>query len=76
MVDVTIDGEHAVFEVEGWDRLWSLRSRLEIPLAHISGVEANRAYSGRRLRPWLPQLICQKDEDAASASAAASRPLA
>jgi hypothetical protein len=35
MVQVTIDGDRAVFEVEGWDRLWSLRSRLEIPLVHI-----------------------------------------
>lgn len=41
MVDVTIEGERAVFEVEGWDKLWSMRSRLEIPLAHITGVEAN-----------------------------------
>jgi len=41
VVDITIDGERVVFEVEGWDKLWSLRSRLEIPVAHITGVEAN-----------------------------------
>jgi hypothetical protein len=41
VVDVTIEGERAVFEVEGWDKLWSLRSRLEIPVAHITGVEPN-----------------------------------
>jgi hypothetical protein len=41
MVEVTIEGDRAVFEVEGWDKLWSLRSRVEIPLAHITGVEAN-----------------------------------
>jgi hypothetical protein len=41
MVDVTIESDRAVFEVQGWDKLWSLRSRLEIPLAHITGVEAN-----------------------------------
>lgn len=34
-------GERVVFEIEGWDKLWSMRSRLEIPLAHITGVEAN-----------------------------------
>ncbi len=39
MVDVSIDGDRAVFQVEGFDKLWSLRSRLEIPLAHIAGVE-------------------------------------
>ena len=38
MVDITIDGDKAIFEVEGWHKLWSLRSRLEIPLAHIRAV--------------------------------------
>jgi hypothetical protein len=38
MVEITIDGDKAVLEVEGWHKLWSLRSRLEIPLAHIKGV--------------------------------------
>jgi hypothetical protein len=38
MVEITIDGDKAVLEVEGWHKLWSLRSRLEIPLDHIKGV--------------------------------------
>lgn len=38
MVDVSIDGDHVVFAVEGFDRLWALRSRLEIPLEHIAAV--------------------------------------
>jgi hypothetical protein len=41
MVDVTISGDRAVFNVEGLHKLWSFRSQLEIPLAHITGVEAN-----------------------------------
>jgi hypothetical protein len=41
MVDVTIEGERAVFHVQGVDRLWALRSRLEIPLAHIVLVDAD-----------------------------------
>ena len=41
VVDVTIESDRAVFTVQGWDKLWSLRSRLELPLAHITGVEAN-----------------------------------
>jgi hypothetical protein len=41
MVSVAVESDRALFEVEGWDKLWSLRSRLEIPLAHITGVEAN-----------------------------------
>jgi hypothetical protein len=41
MVNVTVAADRVVFEIEGLDKLWSLRSRLEIPLAHITGVEAN-----------------------------------
>jgi hypothetical protein len=41
VVDVTIESNRAVFTVQGWDKLWSLRSRLELPLAHITGAEAN-----------------------------------
>lgn len=43
MVDITIAGDKAVFEVEGIDKLWSLRSRLQIPLAHIRSVRADPA---------------------------------
>ncbi len=35
MVEVRIEGEKAIFVVQGWDKLWSLRSQLEIPLSHI-----------------------------------------
>jgi hypothetical protein len=41
MVEITVAGDMAVFEVEGWDKLWSLRSRLEIPLSHIKDVHAD-----------------------------------
>ena len=41
MVDISVHGGLATFEVEGADKLWSLRSRLEIPLAHIRGVRAD-----------------------------------
>jgi hypothetical protein len=47
MVDVQIEGDRAIFQVEGFDRLWSLRSRLEIPLSHILAVEANVDLVGR-----------------------------
>ncbi len=47
MVNVTVQGDRVVFEVEGLDKLWSLRSRLEIPAAHIAGVEANADQVGR-----------------------------
>jgi hypothetical protein len=47
MVDVTINGDRAVFEVEGLDKLWALRSRLEIPVEHILGAEHDPESVGR-----------------------------
>lgn len=38
MVVVSVDGDRVRFEVQGWDKLWALTSRLEIPLAHIQSV--------------------------------------
>jgi hypothetical protein len=38
MVDVTQEGDSLVFEVEGMDKLWALRSRLTIPISHIKGA--------------------------------------
>ena len=35
MVRVSVLGDRVRFEVEGWDKLWALKSHLEIPLAHI-----------------------------------------
>lgn len=41
MVAVTIENGVATFEVEGADKLWALRSRLEIPVAHIRGAHVD-----------------------------------
>jgi hypothetical protein len=41
VVEIKVVGDKAVFEVEGWDKLWSLRGRLEIPLKHVRGVHAD-----------------------------------
>ena len=41
MVDLTLDGDKIVFEVEGWDKFWALRSRLAIPLSHIKGARVD-----------------------------------
>lgn len=41
MVDVTIEGDRAVFQVEHGDRFWAFRSRLEVPLAHLKAVRAD-----------------------------------
>jgi hypothetical protein len=47
MVDVTIQDDRARFNVEGLDKLWSFRSAIEIPLAHITNVEADPELVGR-----------------------------
>jgi hypothetical protein len=41
MVTVSVEGDRAVFDVQGFDQLWALRTRLEIPLAHIIAVETD-----------------------------------
>lgn len=38
MVDITISGGNAIFEVEGFDKFWALKSRIQIPLEHITGA--------------------------------------
>jgi hypothetical protein len=38
MVTLNIEGSTLILEVQGWDKLWAMKSRLEISLAHIKGV--------------------------------------
>jgi hypothetical protein len=47
MVNVTVQADRAIFDVEGLDRLWALRSRLEIPLAHIVDATSDPDQVGR-----------------------------
>jgi len=41
MVEISINGDRAHFEVKGWDKFWSLKSELEIPLSHVRSVRAD-----------------------------------
>ncbi|HKV50144.1 MAG TPA: hypothetical protein VJO52_03005 [Gemmatimonadaceae bacterium] len=41
MVEITVEGDRVRFDVDGWDKMWSLKSRLEIPLAHITSVRVD-----------------------------------
>ena len=38
MTRVSVTGGKLAIEVQGWDKLWSLKSRLEIPLEHVMDV--------------------------------------
>jgi hypothetical protein len=62
MVAVQQQGDVVIFTVEGWHKLWSFRSELRIPRAHIRGVryepEAAAHLSGIRAGgTYVPGLI-------------------
>src|ERR1035437_876501 len=38
MTIVSVSEGNLIVEVEGWDKLWSLRSRLVIPIQHVTGI--------------------------------------
>ncbi|MFF9573432.1 hypothetical protein [Streptomyces sp. NPDC014685] len=41
MAHISIDDDNLIVEIEGLDRLWALKSRLTIPLAHVRGATAD-----------------------------------
>ncbi len=41
MVTLQINDRHLILDVQGFDRLWALKSKLEIPLAHIRSVRTD-----------------------------------
>ena len=41
MVDVSVSGGNLVLHVRGADKLWALKSSLEIPLVHIAEIRAD-----------------------------------
>jgi hypothetical protein len=41
VVDVTIQDDRVLFNVEGTHKLWSFRSVIDIPLAHITDVHVD-----------------------------------
>jgi hypothetical protein len=43
MVDLSISGDRLVLDVRGADKLWALKSSLEIPLAHVTEIRADPA---------------------------------
>jgi hypothetical protein len=43
MVDLAVSGDNPVLHVRGADKLWALKSSLEIPSAHIAEIRADPA---------------------------------
>jgi len=52
MVDVTVQDGKAIFEVEGLHQLWAFRSRLEIPLTHVTDVQFDPEQVGTWWHGW------------------------
>jgi hypothetical protein len=41
MVEIVVSGGSLVLHVKGADKLWALKSSLEIPLQHVAGIRAD-----------------------------------
>ncbi|MCW2780456.1 MAG: hypothetical protein JWR35_905 [Marmoricola sp.] len=58
MNTVTIDDGRLVVEPQGWDKVWSLRRRLEYPLGHVRGATydpgAKHSSKGLKIGMRLP----------------------
>jgi len=50
MTEITITDKALTIEVKGWDKLWSLKSRLEIPLEHVTAVRSAKDESSSGIR--------------------------
>ncbi len=60
MTKVSVFDGKLIIDVQGWDKLWSLVSRLEIPLDHVTGVRpaADERPEGIRLPgTYVPGLL-------------------
>ncbi|MFD5826084.1 hypothetical protein, partial [Lentzea sp. NPDC060358] len=46
MAVISVQGQDLVVEMEGMDKLWALKSRLTIPLAHVRGATVDPGILG------------------------------
>lgn len=47
MVQINVKNEKMIVSVQGSDRLWAFKRKLEIPLAHVNAVRADREAAGK-----------------------------
>jgi len=50
MTQISVSENKLVVEMQGWDKLWALKSRLEIPIEHIKAVRADPEIAKSRRR--------------------------
>lgn len=53
MVDLSVEDGKLVLVLEGLDKLWAMKSRLEVPLANVSAVRADPEITGEKGRTGL-----------------------
>jgi hypothetical protein len=41
LVEISIAGDTVIFEVQGLDKLWAMKSRIEVPMSHITGARVD-----------------------------------
>lgn len=52
MAQVEVTANSLIVNVVGWDKLWALRSQLEIPLAHLVNAEIAGDAAVERWKGW------------------------
>ena len=60
MTKVSVLQDKLIVEMEGWDKIWALKSRLEFPLAHVREARPGAAERPQGLRlpgTYIPYLI-------------------
>ena len=50
MTKISVSQDKLIVEMQGWDKIWALQSRLEVPLAHVRGVRSGAAERPHGLR--------------------------
>jgi hypothetical protein len=59
MTKVEITEDTLTVHVLGWDRLWALKSRIEVPLAHVASAKADPEIARRE---WWKGIIAPGTE--------------
>jgi hypothetical protein len=62
MTAISISDKKLRIEIKGWDKLWALRRRLEIPVEHVTSVRADPEIAKgpkgiRLLGTYVPNVI-------------------
>jgi hypothetical protein len=62
MPTLRVDADNLIIDIHGFDKLWALKSRLTIPLAHVRGATAgpgvvNRPKGWRGPGAHIPRVI-------------------